>query len=177
MKKRPEIPLTQTARATTFKTRRIELPNPEERLAELGLSLPTPAAPVANYVPFVVSGAQIYISGQVSIGSDGLVTGKLGDDMSIDDGVLAARACGLGLIAQAKAACGGDLSRITRVVKLTGFVNSTSDFTDQPKIINGTSDLMVAVFGDAGRHARAAVSAPSLPLGAAVEVDGIFELS
>ena len=150
--------------------------NVESRLTELDITLPEPVAPVANYVPYVQSGNQVFISGQVSIGQDGLITGKLGADMTVEAGVDAARACGINLIAQLKAACEGDLDRVRRVVKLGGFVNCTPDFTDQPKVINGTSDLMVDVFGDAGRHARAAVGAPSLPLGAAVEVDGIFEI-
>lgn len=149
----------------------------ERALQELGLVLPEPPAPVATYVPYVVSGGHIYISGQLSIGPKGLITGKLGAGVSLDEGVAAARYAGLNLIAQAKAACGGDLSRITRIVKLGGFVNSTPDFTDQPKVINGASDLMAAVFGDAGRHARAAVSAPSLPLGAAVEIDAVIAIS
>ena len=149
----------------------------EARLNELGLSLPDAPAPAANYVPFVQSGSLVFISGQISSGPDGLILGKLGDSISIDDGVGAARACGLALISQLRAACGGDLTRLKRVVKLTGFVNCTPDFTDQPKVINGASDLMVAVFGEAGRHARAAVGAPSLPLGVAVEIEGIFEIA
>ena len=149
----------------------------EQRLSELGLTLPEAVAPVANYVPFVVSGAHVFISGQVSIGGDGLIAGKLGADLDLDAGVAAARACGLNLISQLHAACEGDLDRVRRVVKLGGFVNSTPDFTDQPKVVNGASDLMVDVFGEAGRHARAAVSAPSLPLGAAVEIDGVFEIA
>lgn len=148
----------------------------ESRLRDLGITLPAPVAPVANYVPYVVSGKMVFISGQVSIGPDGLITGKLGDDVSLEDGIEAAKACGINLIAQLKSACDGDLERVTRVLKLGGFVNCTPDFTDQPKVVNGTSDLMVDVFGDAGRHARAAVGAPSLPLGAAVEVDGVFEI-
>ncbi|MEO0399102.1 MAG: RidA family protein [Pseudomonadota bacterium] len=151
--------------------------NPETRLKDLGIALPEPVAPVANYVPYVISGGQAIISGQISIGPDGLITGKLGADMDLDAGVDAARACAINLIAQVKAACDGDLSRVQRVVRLGAFVNSTPDFIDQPKVVNGASDLMVAVFGDAGRHARAAVSAPSLPLGAAVEIDGVFELA
>ena len=149
----------------------------DSRLAELGIELPEPVAPVANYVPYVISGNLVFISGQVSIGPDGLITGKLGEDVSLEQGVDAAKACGVNLIAQLKAACDGDLSRVKRVVKLGGFVNCTPDFTDQPKVVNGTSDLMVDVFGDAGRHARAAVGAPSLPMNAAVEVDGVFEIS
>ncbi|MCC5966111.1 MAG: RidA family protein [Natronohydrobacter sp.] len=149
----------------------------ESRLAELGLSLPEAPAPAANYVPFVQSGPLVFISGQISSGPDGLICGKLGDDLSIEQGASAARACGLALIAQLRAACGGDLTRLRRVVKLTGFVNCTPDFTDQPKVVNGCSDLMVAVFGEAGRHARAAVGAPALPLGVAVEIEGIFEIA
>ncbi len=148
----------------------------DTRIADLGIVLPEPVAPVANYVPYVVSGNLVFISGQVSIGPDGLITGKLGDDVDTPAGVHAAHACGINLIAQLKAACDGDLDRVRRVVKLGGFVNCTPDFADQPKVINGASDLMVAVFGDEGRHARAAVGAPSLPLNAAVEVDGIFEI-
>ncbi|WP_028031762.1 RidA family protein [Gemmobacter nectariphilus] len=149
----------------------------DARLAELGLALPAAPAPAANYVPFVISGSMLYVSGQVSSGPDGLIKGRLGDGMDVEAGAAAARACALSLIAQAKAACGGDLDKIARVVKLVGFVNSTADFTDQPKVVNGASDLMVAVFGDAGRHARSAVSAASLPLGVAVEVEAIFELA
>lgn len=148
----------------------------DHKLAELGIILPEPVAPVANYVPYVISGNLVFISGQVSIGPDGLIAGKLGADMGVEAGIQAAHACGVNLIAQLKAACEGDLSRVKRVVKLGGFVNCTGDFSDQPKVVNGTSDLMVAVFGDDGRHARAAVGAPCLPMNAAVEVDGVFEL-
>ena len=148
----------------------------DARLGELGIVLPDPVAPVANYVPFVVTGNLVFISGQVSIGSDGLITGKLGADVTLERGLEAAKACGVNLIAQLRTACDGDLDRVRRVVKLGGFVNSTPDFTDQPKVVNGASDLMVDVFGDKGRHARAAVSAPSLPLDAAVEIDGVFEI-
>ena len=148
----------------------------EERLAELGIILPEPIAPVANYVPFVLTGNLVFVSGQVSIGPDGLITGKLGRDVDLQKGTEAAHACGVNLIAQLKAACGGELDRLRRVVKLGGFVNCTDDFVDQPKVINGASDLMVAVFGDDGRHARAAVGAPCLPMNAAVEVDGVFEI-
>ncbi len=146
------------------------------RLAEIGLTLPDPVAPVANYVPYVVSGNLVFISGQVSMGPNGLMAGKLGGDVDLETGIAAAKACGVNLIAQLRAACGGDLDRVKRVVKLGGFVNCTPEFTDQPKVVNGASDLMVAVFGEAGRHARAAVGAPSLPMGAAVEVDGVFEI-
>jgi enamine deaminase RidA (YjgF/YER057c/UK114 family) len=147
----------------------------EQILADKGITLPAAPMPAANYVPFVQTGNLVFISGQISADENGLITGKLGDTTSIDDGVAAARRCGLALIAQLKAAI-GDLDNVTRVVKLTGFVNSTPDFTDQPKIINGCSDLMVEVFGDAGRHSRAAVSAPSLPFGVAVEIEAIFEV-
>ncbi|SNR49127.1 RidA family protein [Puniceibacterium sediminis] len=148
----------------------------ETRLAELGLTLPAAPAPAANYVPFVRSGATLYVSGQISNGPDGLITGKLGDGMAVEDGAAAAKACALSLLAQVKAALDGDLTRLKRVVKLTGFVNSTADFTDQPKVINGASDTFVEILGDAGRHARSAVSAASLPLGVAVEIEGIFEI-
>ena len=148
----------------------------ETRLAELGITLPEPVAPVANYVPFVKSGREVFISGQVSIGADGLVKGTLGGDMDVAAGQAAARLCAINLIAQLKMACDGDLSRLKRVIKLGGFVAATADFTDIPLVINGCSDVMAEVFGDAGRHARSAVSCPVLPLGAAVEVDGIFEI-
>lgn len=149
----------------------------ETRLAELGITLPDPAAPVANYVPFVISGNLAHISGQISADGSGLIKGKLGADLTVEQGAAAARACAISLLAQVKKACGGDLGRVVRLVKLTGFVNSTPDFTDQPKVINGASDLMVAVLGDAGRHARSAVSAAALPLGVAVEIDAIFEIA
>lgn len=148
----------------------------DARLAELGLTLPAAPAPAANYVPFVVSGNMLYVSGQISQDEAGLIKGRLGADMDVEAGAAAARRCALSLMAQARAACGGDLDRVARVVKLVGFVNSTPDFTDQPKVINGASDLMVTVFGDAGRHARSAVSAASLPLGVAVEIEAILEL-
>ena len=147
----------------------------EARLSALNLTLPDAPAPAANYVPFVRSGTQIFVSGQVSSGPDGFIKGKLGADMSVEEGAAAARRCGLALIAQARAAV-GDLDKIKRVVKLVGFVNSTADFTDQPKVVNGCSDLMVEVFGEAGRHARSAVSAASLPFGVAVEIEAIFEV-
>jgi enamine deaminase RidA (YjgF/YER057c/UK114 family) len=149
----------------------------DQRLAELGVTLPSAPAPAANYVPYVVTGGMIYVSGQISQGPDGLITGKLGDDLDVAAGAAAAKTCALALIAQAKAAAGGDLDRIARVVKLTGFVNSTPGFTDQPKVINGASDFLVEVFGDRGRHARSAVSAAALPLGVAVEIEGIFALA
>lgn len=144
----------------------------EDRLAELGLVLPEPAAPVASYVPVVLAGELAHISGQLPFLNGELVTGRLGEDVSLEQGVQAAQACGVMILAQLKAAL-GSLGRIERVVKLGAFVNSTADFTDQPKVANGASDLMVAVLGDAGRHARSAVGVPALPLGAAVEVDAI----
>ncbi|ETD82840.1 RidA family protein [Rhodobacter capsulatus] len=147
----------------------------EARLSALNITLPDAPAPAANYVPFVRTGNQIFVSGQVSSGPDGFIKGKLGADMSVEEGAAAARRCGLALIAQARAAV-GDLDRVKRVVKLVGFVNSTADFTDQPKVVNGCSDLMVEVFGEAGRHARSAVSAASLPFGVAVEIEAIFEV-
>lgn len=149
----------------------------QARLTEMGLSLPDAPAPLANYVPYVVSGTIVYVSGQISQDTNGLVTGKLGADMDAEAGAEAAKLCTLSLLSQVRAACGGDLARLKRVVKLTGFVNSTMDFTDQPKVINGASDLMVAILGDAGRHARSAVSAASLPFGVAVEIEGIFEIA
>lgn len=148
----------------------------EKRLAELGLTLPDAPAPAANYVPFVRDGNLVWVSGQVPMRDGGFVTGKLGDTATVDDGVAAARLCALSLIAQARAAAGGDLDQIDQVVKLVGFVNSTPDFGDQPTVINGASDLMVDVFGEAGRHARSAVSAASLPFGVAVEIEGVFRL-
>ena len=147
------------------------------RLAELGIELPEPAAPAANYIPFVVTGNLIFVSGQITVWNGELRhIGRLGENIDIDEGYQAARLCGLNLSAQAKAAAQGDLDKIKRVVKLGGFVNSTPDFTDQPKVINGTSDLMAEVFGEGGKHARFAVGAPTLPLGVAGEVDGVFEL-
>lgn len=148
----------------------------ESRLAELGVTLPNAPAPAANYVPYVQAGDIIYVSGQVSSGPNGFITGKLGADMSIEEGAAAARNCAISLLAQVKAACDGDIERLLRVVKLTGFVNSTVEFTDQPKVINGASDFLVEALGDAGRHARSAVSAASLPLGVAVEIEGIFQI-
>ncbi len=148
----------------------------EQRLAELGVTLPEAPAPAANYVPFVRVGDLVHISGQISRTEAGLITGKLGADLDVAAGAEAAKACAIAILAQVKAACGGDLSRIVRAVKLVGFVNSTADFTDQPKVINGASDFLVAVLGDAGRHARSAVSAASLPLGVAVEIEAIFQV-
>ncbi len=149
----------------------------DARLTELGLTLPDAPAPAANYVPFVRSGDMLYISGQIARDADGLIIGRLGDTMDVAAGAAAARTCALAILAQARAACDGNLDRVARVVKLVGFVNSTPDFTDQPKVINGASDLMVAVFGDAGRHARSAVSAAALPMGVAVEIEAILQIA
>ncbi len=148
----------------------------DARLADLGITLPDAPAPAANYVPFVVTGNIVYISGQISQNAGGLIKGRLGADMDVPAGAEAAKACAISLLAQLKKACDGDFSRVVRVVKLTGFVNSTPEFTDQPKVINGASDFLVAAIGDAGRHARSAVSAAALPLGVAVEIEGIFEI-
>ncbi len=150
----------------------------EKRLAELGIELPEAAAPAANYVPFAITGNQVFIAGQVTVwNGEFRHLGRLGENIDIDEGYRAARLCGLNIIAQVKAACGGDLDRVARCVKLGGFVNSTPDFTDQPKVVNGASDLMAEVFGDKGQHARFAVGAPALPLGVSVEVDAVFEIA
>lgn len=149
----------------------------DARLAELGVEIHDVAPPAANYVPFVQSGDLVFISGQVSRGADGNVTGKLGANMDVDGGVAAARICGINLITQMKAACGGDLDRVAQVVKLTGFVNSAEGFGDQPKVINGASDLFVEVFGDKGRHSRSAVGVAELPFNVAVEIEAIFRIA
>ncbi len=149
----------------------------ETRLSELGVTLPDAPAPAANYVPYVITGNTVYVSGQISMGPDGFITGKLGDTVSVEDGAAAAKTCATGLLAQLKAACDGDIDRLVRVVKLVGFVNSTADFTDQPKVVNGASDFLVEALGDKGRHARSAVSAGSLPFGVSVEIEGIFEIA
>ena len=148
----------------------------ENKLAKLGVTLPDAPAPAANYVPFVVAGDLVYVSGQISANADGMIKGKLGDDMTAEDGAVAAKTCAISLLAQLKSACGGDIDRLVRVVKLVGFVNSTSEFGDQPKVINGASDFMVAALGEQGRHARSAVSAASLPFGVAVEIEAIFQI-
>ncbi|MFC3117601.1 RidA family protein [Jhaorihella thermophila] len=148
----------------------------EGKLATMGITLPDAPAPAANYVPYVKVGDLVFVSGQISNDENGLITGKLGNDMDVEAGAAAARRCAINLLAQVKAACDGDLDRLVRVVKLTGFVNSTPDFTDQPKVVNGASDFLVEALGDAGRHSRSAVSAAALPLGVAVEIEGIFQI-
>lgn len=146
----------------------------EARLAELGLHLPQAAAPIANYVPVVVAGGLATVSGQLPRDQDRLIVGKVGEDLAAEAGQAAARLCGLAVLAQLRQALGGDLDRVLRCVQLTGYVNAPPDFTDHPQVMNGASDLMVEVFGDAGRHARAAVGVGSLPLGAAVEISAVF---
>jgi enamine deaminase RidA (YjgF/YER057c/UK114 family) len=149
----------------------------EARLAELGITLPEAPNPVANYVPYAISGNLLFISGQIAKGADGkIVAGALGQDVTVETGQQAARLCALNILAQAKAAL-GDLDRIVQVVRLTGFVNATLAFTDHPKVVNGASDLMVEVLGDKGRHTRAAVGVSSLPLGSAVEVDATIAIA
>lgn len=148
----------------------------DARLEELGIILPEAAAPVASYVPVVIHGGMAFVSGQISFVDGELMKGRLGDDVSLEDGMKAARGCGLMILAQLKAAL-GSLDRVERVIKLGGFVSSTPDFTDQPKVVNGASDLMLEVFGEAGKHSRAAVGVPSLPLGVAVEVDAIVAVT
>ena len=152
--------------------------NFENKIKELKINLPEAKPPVGSYVATKIVGNLLYISGQISIAENGeLIKGKIGEDLSVEDGYQAAERCGLSIISQAKEACNGDLSKIKSCVKLTGFVNSTNNFTEQPKVINGASDLIASVFGDAGMHTRAAVSTNSLPLGVSVEVDAIFELN
>ena len=148
----------------------------ESNLSDIGISLPEPAAPVASYRPAVIANGMLYVSGQLPFIDGAIVTGKLGADVSLERGVEAARACGIMLIAQIKAALDGDLERVAQIVKLGAFVASTPDFSDQPKVVNGASDLMEQVFGEAGRHARSAVATPVLPLNAAVEIDAIVAL-
>jgi enamine deaminase RidA (YjgF/YER057c/UK114 family) len=147
----------------------------EQKLETLGITLPTPPQAVANYVPFVVAGSMVIISGQLPM-KEGQVAfkGKVGQDLSLEEGQIAARQCAINILTQLKAACDGDLDRVRRCLRLGGFVNCAPDYTDQPKVMNGASDLMVEVFGDAGRHARAAVGVNALPLGAAVEVEAMF---
>jgi enamine deaminase RidA (YjgF/YER057c/UK114 family) len=148
----------------------------DQKLADFGLSLPQAAAPVASYVPVVEAGGMLHVSGQLPFRDGQVVTGRLGENTSLEEGQEAAKLCGLMLVAQIKAALGGDLSRVRRVVKLGVFVNSAPGFTDQPKVANGASDLMEQLFGDAGKHARAAVGVAALPLGAAVEVDAVVQV-
>ena len=152
--------------------------NFEKKIEELKILLPEAKPPVGSYVATKISGNLLFVSGQISVDKNrNLIKGKIGKDLSLEEGYKAAERCGLSIISQAKVACNGDLSKIKSCVKLTGFVNSTDDFTDQPKIINGASDLIASVFGEAGMHTRAAVSTNSLPLGVSVEVDAIFELN
>src|ERR1700689_4682696 len=148
----------------------------EDRLKELDITLPTPPSPVASYVPYVVSGSLVYISGQITLAPDGLkYVGTVGKEISLDDAKAAARLCAINVLAQAKAACGGDLDRIKRCVKVTAFVNAVPGFAQHPEVANGASDLFVEVLGDAGKHARAAVGAGSLPRNVATEVEAVFE--
>lgn len=147
-----------------------------QRLIDQGITLPDAPTPAANYVPFVQIGDLVHVSGQLPMGPDGLILGRLGGDLDATAGAMAARYCALGLLAQTRAACGGDLDRLVRVVKLTGFVNSAPDFGDQPKVINGASDFMVEALGEAGHHARSAVGVSALPFGVAVEIEGIFQI-
>ena len=149
----------------------------EQKLSEQGITLPDAPAPAANYVPYVLVGNILYVSGQISQNASGLIIGKLGENMTTEQGAEAARFCAINLLAQVKSACAGDLDQLVRVIKLTGFVNSMPEFTEQPQVINGASDLMGSVLGEAGKHARVAVSANSLPLGVAVEIDGIFQIA
>jgi enamine deaminase RidA (YjgF/YER057c/UK114 family) len=152
--------------------------NIEDKIKELNIKLPEAKAPAGNYVATKIIGKLLYISGQISIDEKGeLIKGKVGKNLKTEDGYEAAKRCGLSIISQVKKACNNDLSKVKSCVKLTGFVNSTKDFTEQPKVINGASDLIVSVFGDGGMHTRAAVSTNSLPLGVLVEVDAIFELN
>lgn len=149
-----------------------------QKVTEKGFELPQAAAPAANYVPYVISGNHVYVAGQIPfLNGEAMHLGRLGEDKSVEDGVEAARACALNILAQVNDAVDGDWNRVKRCVKLGGFVNSTPDFTDQPAVINGASDLIVEVMGEAGKHARFAVSAPSLPRGVAVEIDAIFEIA
>ena len=152
--------------------------NFEDKIKELQIELPEAKAPVGSYVATKIVGNLLYVSGQISINSKGeLIKGKVGKDLTTDDAYKAAERCGLSIVAQVKKACDGDLAKVKSCIKLTGFVNSTEDFTEQPKVINGASDLIASIFGDAGMHTRAAVSTNSLPLGVSVEVDAIFELN
>ena len=152
--------------------------NFEDKIEELQIKLPEAKAPVGSYVATKIVGNLLYISGQISVNSKGeLIKGKVGKDLTTDEAYKAAERCGLSIVAQVKKACDGDLSKVKSCIKLTGFVNSTEDFIEQPKVINGASDFLVEVLGDAGKHARAAVSSPSLPMGVAVEIEGIFQIA
>ena len=152
--------------------------NFEDKINELKIKLPEAKAPVGNYVATKITGKMLFISGQISINENGqLIKGKVGKDLDTESGYDAAKRCALSIVAQVKKACDNDLSKVKSCIKLTGFVNSTEDFTDQPKVINGASDLIASIFGDAGMHTRAAISTNSLPLGVAVEVDAIFEIN
>ncbi len=165
--------------APLFKGNKIKMTGRiDAKLKDLGITLPKAVAPVANYVPFVVSGNLVFVSGQVTVGPSGLeYVGHVGKDFTVEQGQAAARLCALNIVAQLREACGGDLDRVKRCVKVTGFVNAIPGFAQHPEVINGASDLMVQVFGDAGKHARAAVGAGSLPRNVAVEVDAIFEIA
>ena len=150
----------------------------EDNIKNLKIVLPEAKPPVGNYVATKISGNMLFISGQISIDENGkLIKGKIGKDLDVDSGIEAAKRCALSIVAQVKKACEDDLSKVKSCIKLTGFVNSTDDFTEQPKVINGASDLIASIFGEAGMHTRAAVSTNSLPLGVSVEVDAIFELN
>ena len=152
--------------------------NFEDKIKELQIELPEAKAPVGSYVATKITGNLLYVSGQISMNSKGeLIKGKVGKDLTTDEAYKAAKRCGLSIVAQVKKACGGDLSKVKSCIKLTGFVNSTEDYIEQPKVINGASDLIASIFGEAGMHTRAAVSANSLPLGVSIEVDAIFELN
>ena len=152
--------------------------NFDQKIKDLNINLPKAADPVGSYVAAKISGKLLFISGQISIDENGqMIKGKLGKDLSTDEGYMAAKRCALSIVAQVKKVCGNDLSKIKSCIKLTGFVNSADDFIEQPKVINGASDLIASIFGDNGMHTRAAVSTNSLPLGVAVEVDAIFELN
>ncbi|MEM8553755.1 MAG: RidA family protein [Pseudomonadota bacterium] len=149
----------------------------DAKLEELGITLPDAAAPAANYVPYVLAGDLLHVSGQLPKAEDGtLITGTLGAGLTIEDGQRAAELCAIHLLAQVKAACDGDLDRLVRIVKLGAFVNSTPEFIDQPQVVNGASNLLVEILGDTGQHARSAVASPSLPFGVAVEIDGVFQI-
>ena len=154
------------------------MPNIDARLEQLGIKLPTPPAPVASYVPYVLSGKHLFVSGQVTLTPEGLrYVGTVGKELTLEDGRAAARLCAINIVAQLKAACGGDLEKVRRIVKLTVFVNSVPGFTQHPEVANGASDLLVEVFGESGRHARSAVGAGSLPRNVATEVEAIVEIA